>query len=37
MLLFRAGARTADLGEQPTWERGQILDQFCKLQKRFVL
>ena len=37
MLLFRAGARTANLGEQPTWGGGQILDQFCKLQKRFEL
>ena len=37
MLLFRAGAITPDLGKQPTWGKGQILDQFCKLQKRFVL
>ena len=37
MLLFKAGARKADLGEQPTWGGGQILDQFCELQKRFVL
>ena len=37
MLLFTAGARTGDLGEQPACGRGQILDQFYKLQKRFVL